>query len=587
MASSSRESRFILDYFWKYRSTIGSGVLALVVVNVVGILPPLIVKELIDGLANRLPLSTLGWYCAGYFALQLVMAFCRYYWRVYLLLGSTFVEDDVRKRLIKSTTSFPFSKFHQQDPGHVIALVSNDTQAIRRVYDGGMIVFFDSFLYLMLAPIAMYWLSPKLTLWALLPIPLIPVLVLKRQTLIKFRYSKVQKQLGRLMGLSREALDGLRHIRSSATEDTLIQHFEAEGRQYVNRSVELARLETILPPLLELVVGVSILIALFVGGKMVMADTLSVGALVAFTQYLRQIRWPAQAVGVAAAIYQRGSGSAQRILDYLGEDEVGDRKLAKGVSDEVAQVGGEQGLQVRRLNFAFDQKRTILSSLDLTISKGEMVAVVGEVGAGKTVLLEVLAGLRPASSGVVQLDGREVSEFSNQERAEAISLVPQDAEVFHSSIAENIAAGREFETEAKAQQELNECCAAACCLEEFTNMPQGFFTILGEKGVRLSGGQRQRLSIARALYAKTPYLFLDDSLSAVDTATEQKLLSSLRALPLDTTVLMTAHRLSTAIAADRIIVLQEGRVTGVGSHQELLASGHVWYQKFCEAQGAQ
>jgi ATP-binding cassette subfamily B protein len=545
----------------------------------------LIIKELIDSLTNRASLATVVWYCIGYFVIQLVMAFCRYYWRVFLLLGSAQVEDDVRKRLVESTSNLSFAKFHSQDPGHVIALVSNDTQTIRRVYDGGMIVFFDSFLYLLLAPIAMYWLSPTLTFWALLPIPLIPLLVLKRQMLIKHRYSKVQKQLGRLMGLSREALDGLRHIRSSGAENTLTQHFEEEGRNYVDRSIELARLETILPPLLELVVGASILIALFVGGSMVMADTLTVGALVAFTQYLRQIRWPAQAVGVAAGIYQRGSASARRIIEFT--DQVSNTKDCQQDQFNYATVDTEAslGIDIHNLSFSFDQKRQVLFNLNLSITKGERVAIIGEVGSGKTVLLEVMAGLRRPTGGRVTLDGSCITDLPSEQRAQLVSLVPQDPEVFHSSIAENICAGSDFETEEAAQQELRECCEAACCYAEFEAMPKGFSTVLGEKGVRLSGGQKQRLSIARALYSRTPYLFFDDSLSAVDTNTEKQLLQNLKALPPDTTVVMVTHRLSTALAADRIVVLQAGGITGIGNHEKLSAEGHKWYQRFCEAQG--
>ena len=308
----------------------------------------------------------------------------------------------------------------------------------------------------------------------------------------------------------------------------------------------------------------------------------------AFLQYLRKIRWPAQAVGVAAVLYQRGQASAMRILRSLDQEVDSRPEGEMGEGGEISSKTEPPELSVSNLIFTFSGESTpLFQGVSFSITPGERVAILGDVGSGKSTLAGILAGLVPIDSGEVRIGAQAVSGMSRQELKKRIALVTQEPILFHTSVAENLSPGRMPQDEEETSRVFEEVCHTAAIHEEIKDLEEGYHTVLGERGIRLSGGQRQRLSIARALYQGAEVVVFDDALSAVDVATEATILERLSARPRTTTEIYITHRLSTALAADRIIVVDQGRVRITGTHEELLASGDTWYEGFCQRQNSE
>jgi ATP-binding cassette subfamily B protein len=422
----------------------------------------------------------------------------------------------------------------------------------------------------------MIHISPWLTLCAVGPLPLASLLVQGFGSRIHKRFERIQAMFSDISAKAQENFSGARLIRAFAQEDAEIASFETANREYIARSLHLVRLMAMLWPSLELVLGLSLMVTLLVGGHEVVAHRISVGDFAAFNVYMVQLTFPMIAVGWVVNLFQRGTASVVRIDELLKQepsvaDEPGLVPLAAGIEGDI---------EFRNLSFAYSADGPlVLRDIDLRVPAGTSLAVVGPTGSGKSTLVGLIPRLHDAAPGQVLIDGSPIREHALEELRRNIGFVPQETFLFSDTIAQNIAFGRPDATE----PEILDAATTAHIAAEILEFPRGFETLVGERGITLSGGQKQRTSIARAVLRNPRILILDDALASVDTYTEERILSGLRSVMEGRTTIFISHRVSTARNADQIAVLVAGRIAELGTHDELLAR-NGYYTALAEKQ---
>jgi ATP-binding cassette subfamily B protein len=407
-------------------------------------------------------------------------------------------------------------------------------------------------------------LSPWLTLVALAPMPLASILVQYLGHRIHDRFERIQASFSEISSQAQENYSGARLIRAFAREDSQIGLFEKLNRRYIARSLRLVQLMGMLWPTLEFILGVSMVITLLAGGHLVIEHRISVGQFVEFNTYMILLIWPIIAVGWVVNLFQRGTASVTRIDELLkAEPAIDDRSADLSISPETV-LKGE--IEFRHLNFSYGDT-PVLRDISLHIPAGANLAIVGPTGCGKSTLVNLITRLFEAPEGSLLIDGRPVRDYPLAVLRRNIGMVPQETFLFSDTIRENLAFGAPHAT---AEEQLL-AAEAAHIRQEFEEFPQGFETMVGERGVTLSGGQKQRAAIARALLRRPAILILDDALASVDTYTEERILGGLRSYTAAATTILISHRVSTVRSADQIAVLDHGRIVELGRHDELLA----------------
>jgi ATP-binding cassette subfamily B protein len=429
--------------------------------------------------------------------------------------------------------------------------------------------------------------SPWLTLVAWAPMPLASILVQYFGSRIHDRFERIQASFSEISSQAQENYSGARLVRAFAREQSQVSLFERLNRQYIARALRLVQLMGMLWPTLEFILGLSMIITLLAGGHMVLAHRITVGQFVAFNTYMILLTWPIIAIGWVVNIYQRGTASVQRINELLrAEPAIDDRNADSSIAVDTV-LRGE--IEFRNLNFSYGDAPVlhptdknpsphptdkdpsmgtpVLHGITLKIPAGTSLAIVGPTGSGKTTLVDLLSRLYEAPKGSLLMDGRPVRDYPLAVLRGNIGMVPQETFLFSTTIRENLA----FGAPDASQEELLKAAEAAHIRQEFEEFPQGFDTMVGERGVTLSGGQKQRAAIARALLRRPSILILDDALASVDTYTEERILSGLRDYTATSTTILISHRVSTVRHADQIAVLYQGRIVELGRHDELLA----------------
>jgi ATP-binding cassette subfamily B multidrug efflux pump len=623
--SAWKNLRGLFPYLKRYTGGITLGLFALALMGIVGNVVPLATGIIIDVLAGSarpfshgtagvgaLPANwlsrmvpfyapssrhTLAIYClllVGFIALKGILSFSTRW----ILIGvSRDIEFDIRNDLLDKLLVLEPEFYVRNRTGELMSRATNDLNAVRMVLGPGIMYSATTLVTMLMAIVLMFKLSPSLTMWVLLPVPVVAVVVRHFGKVIHELYEKIQASLAALSVKVQENLSGVRVIRAYAQEDAQIRAFDEPNREYVARNVKLIRTWSMFMPSLQALIGTTFLIVLWKGGFLFLRNQLSLGGLVSFANFLTLLVWPMIALGWVTNIFQRGAASMGRLTYILNAQPRIDDRDVKIPADQV--LRGE--IEFRDLTFTYptllsgdgnasggaangrgtkgdsangtaastNSGHPILSNINLRIPAGSTVAIIGPTGSGKTTLAALVARLWDAPNGELLVDGRPIREWPLETLRGAIGYVPQDTYLFGDTLGENIAFGLPQYDEERVR-EAAEVANLEGDIEDFT---EKYETVVGERGITLSGGQKQRAAIARALVRDPKILILDDSLSAVDTQTEERILSRLRGIMAGRTTILISHRTSTVQDADQIVVLRDGQIIERGRHEDLLARG--------------
>jgi ATP-binding cassette subfamily B protein len=562
--------RPLLPYLKKYRRGYAVGTLCVLLHNGIWILFPQVIRRAVDDLHTGVTRQKLLTYALLLLAVAGAKGIFQFLTRWIVIGISREVEFDLRNDFFQHLESLSYSYYQRTRTGDIMARATNDLNAVRMLlgpaimYSANTIVFTAGALAFMLA------ISPKLTFYAFLPLPVVSIVIQYFGRKIHERFEKIQAMFSDISARAQENFSGVRVIRAYVQEQAEIAGFEDANREYISRSLKLVRLMGMLWPTLEVMLGLAIVLVLWLGGREVLNQRMSVGDFVAFNTYMVQLTWPVIALGWVINIFQRGTASMGRINEILtAKPEIQD-------SPEVAVGGGtgeapvptqplEGEIEFRGLNFAYNGK-PVLEDINLRIPAGSSLAIVGPTGSGKTTLVSLIPRIYDAAPGMVFIDGRPIRKYRLEFLRRNIGFVPQETFLFSDTVRENIAFGIEDAND----EQVREAAQAASIASDIEEFPEQYHTLVGERGITLSGGQKQRTAIARAILRDPRILVLDDALSSVDTHTEDKILNHLREVMQDRTTIFISHRVSTVRNADRIAVLHGGRIVELGTHNELL-----------------
>lgn len=592
------ESSFIREYLWKYRRLVFWGLLSLVIVDGLEIIPPLLLKEVIDvlseGLDEAATTSEMIRIACIFIGVSIIQAIGRFGWRYYLIRTSMNAGRDLRERYANHLFGMSNHFYDKRKIGDLMSLATSDIEAIRMAMGGGLIIFADAVIYLLTVPIAMFLLSPELTALSFVPLVVVPFIVLRNERLINERFTSVQESFSKLAAIAQENLMGIRVVKGFSRENAQIAKFTSAGKDYVRLNLELAKVQSAFGPVLDFVMSLGLVILLYFGGARVLDETLTIGTFVAFQRYIQKMVWPMTAVGLSVSFYQRAVAGSNRLKDVLAQKtetpEIAEPQLpAERVQTPMGRWRTRGKIEIRNLTYRYPgSDRDILRNVSLTIEPGQRIAFVGQIGAGKTSLLNLIPRLYSPPPGTVFVDGIDVNNWSLRDLRDQIGYVSQDTFLFSETVFENVAFGLfQWATQQERQPHVVSAAERASVHSEVLRMERQYQTELGERGVNVSGGQKQRLTIARAVAAEPPILILDDALSSVDVQTEDLILSGLRSRSGRNTELISAHRISTVQDSDCIYVLGKGEVLQAGTHEKLLSQRGGLYWKFYEQQRLQ
>jgi ATP-binding cassette, subfamily B, multidrug efflux pump len=557
--------RPLVPYLKRYRNSYIWGGVCVLIMNAAWALIPPIVGHAIDDMQKvGISLHRIGMLALLLLAISGTKAIFQFLIRWIVIGVSREIEFDLRNDLFRHLETLSHSFYQRTRTGDIMARATNDLNAVRMLLGPGFMYTANTVVFTALALGFMLHISPRLTFYAFLPLPVVSIVIQYFGRRIHERFEKIQAMFSEISARAQENFSGVRIIRAYVQEDAEIAGFEVANREYIARSLTLVRLMGMLWPTLETMLGLAIVLVLWLGGREVIHGYISVGQFTAFNTFMVQLTWPVIALGWVINIFQRGTASLGRIDQLMREQpEIAD---APSVLLRAKKTEIQGDIEFRNLNFAYNGT-PVLHDINLRIPAGSSLAIVGPTGSGKTTLVSLIPRIYDAEPGSVLIDGEQVREYPLAALRRNIGFVPQETFLFSETIRENIA----FGVQDASDQNVQWASEAANIAAEIESFPEQYKTIVGERGITLSGGQKQRTAIARALIRNPRILVLDDALSSVDTQTEDKILNHLREVMKDRTTIFISHRVSTVRNADRIAVLYGGRIVELGTHEELLS----------------
>jgi ATP-binding cassette subfamily B multidrug efflux pump len=595
--------RPLFPYLRRYWRAFALGGLAVLAYNALRVILPLIVGHAIDDMKHGVTEPLILHHALRLLFVAALSAVFLYLTRQIIIGASREIEFDLRNDLFANLERQSADFYHTHRTGDIMARTTNDLNAVRQLLGPAIMYSANCLVFTAAALPFMIRISPKLTLWAVGPLPLVSLLVQSFGQRIHRRFERIQAMFSDISAKAQENFSGARLIRAFAQEDAEIASFERANQEYIGRSLHLVRLMAMLWPSLELMLGLSLMITLLVGGHEVVAHRISVGDFAAFNVYMVQLTFPMIAVGWVVNLFQRGTASVLRIDELLQQQpSIADSQRTVPASNpggpsfahakgglSPATTSNPSTLEpphilghitLRSLTFAYSPTTpTVLHNISLSIPAGSSLAIVGPTGSGKSTLVSLIPRLYDAPPNSLFLDNLPIRDYPLAHLRAAIGFVPQETFLFSSTIADNIAFGAPDATPAQIEAAAHTAHIAT----EILDFPHGFSTLVGERGITLSGGQKQRTAIARALIRSPRILILDDALASVDTYTEERILSGLREVMRGRTTIFISHRVSTARNADQIAVLVSGRIAELGTHDQLL-SLNGYYTALAEKQ---
>jgi ATP-binding cassette subfamily B protein len=550
----------------RHRAGLWWGIACVAASNVVQLSQPVVLQHAIDDLYQGVTAEKLGRYALYVLGIALLAGLFRFGMRHWVIGISRQLEFDIRNEFFAHLQKQPLEWFHRRRTGELMSIATNDMAAVRMMLGPGVMYTVNTLTIGLLSVSFMLAISPRLTLLSLLPLPLVSLSVWWFGNRIHKRFERVQERMAMLSAQVQENLAGVRVVRAFGAEPREASRFDALSEDYRRGHLELIRVSAIFQPSLAFWSGVGALLAIWLGGREVILGHITLGQFVAFTVYLALLNWPMVALGWVINIFQRGSASFRRITGLLDEEPaIATRPGARRPSEPA-----RGGIEFRHLTFRYpDAAEPVLHDVSFRAPAGSTVALVGRTASGKSTVLALLSRLFDPPPGTVFVDGDDVRDLDLAWLRAQVASVPQDPFLFSITVAANIAYGVEREDAGAVAR----AAQVAHLHADIAGFPEGYRTLVGERGITLSGGQKQRTAIARAVLRDAPILLLDDCLSNVDTQTEEAILDGLRGEMRRRTTLLVSHRVSTVREADLILVLDHGRIVERGQHAELLALG--------------
>ena len=565
--------RFIWQYIKRHKWQYLGGIITLFILDFANLYIPKVTGVITDGLAARtMDMDGVLRNIGIILGIGLTLAVGRFLWRYFIFGASRSIEHEIRDNMFEHLETLDVEYYNEHKTGDLMTRFTSDLNAVRMAIGPAVIAAFDAVVMtVMVIGQMMVYVNLKLTLVAIIPMIFIAFGDLYYGKIMQKRYLERQEAVSDLTDFVQESFSGVRVVKAFVRERSQIKAFAKANANAKKKNLRIAQMESVVIPLLDVVIGISSLLTLLYGGYLALAGEITIGRFVAFNQYITMLVWPMLACGEAINAFSQGGAGIRRIQEVFEEKpEIADRTDA-AKADQIRKIRGD--IRLRHLTFIHrGHSEPTLKDISLDIKAGTTLAVIGRTGNGKSTLVNLLLHLYDVKPGMIFIDGMDINSIPLKTLRENIAYVPQDNFLFSDTLKSNIA----FGTDNEEMDEIIRATKTACIHDNIIAFPDGYDTIVGERGVTLSGGQKQRSSIARALKKDAPILILDDALSAVDTDTEEKILRNLKENRRGKTTILIAHRISTIQNADTILVLEDGEAKECGNHRELMALGGIY-----------
>ncbi len=566
-----KELRYLNKYFVKYKYRFLLGILITIIAQIFSLIPPKLVSQSINiieatqqdfslGSQAKVDLTNNILLIIGATIVAGVLTFLM---RQTLIVMSRHVEFDLKNEVFKHYEVLDQNFYKRNRTGDLMSRISEDVGKVRMYVGPAVMYTINTFIRFAIVIIYMFNVSPKLTLYTLLPLPILAYIIFKLSTKINKRSTTFQQYLSKISTFTQEIFSGVRVIKAYALEEKQQENLKKLAQESKEKSMRLAKVQSLFGPMMIALIGISNLVVIYFGGMMYINQEPGmekIGTIAEFIMYVNMLTWPVASIGWVSSLVQEAEASQKRINEFLKvEPEI------KNTTAEQTVIKGQ--IEFRNVNFTFeDTNINALKDISFTINRGETLAILGKTGAGKSTILSLITRMYDIKEGAILIDGNPISKVNLNDLRNSIGIVPQDAFLFSDSIKNNIKFGKETATE----EEVIEAAKKAVVHQNIIKFKNQYETVLGERGITLSGGQKQRVSIARAIIKDPEILLFDDCLSAVDTETEEQILNNLLQISKNKTTIIVSHRISSAKNADKIIILEEGKIIQQGSHNQLV-----------------